>query len=180
MSRLGKKPIEIPGTVKVSVAGQVVTVAGPKGSLSYTMPEGIAVSQEGTLLKVQGTDEKSALWGLARASLNNMVVGVTAGYRKELEIQGVGYQATLQGKTKLVLRLGYSHPVEYAIPAGIVCEIPADSKGTLIFISGIDKQLVGQVAATIRSFKEPDLYLGKGVRYRGEQITLKEGKTVGK
>ena len=109
-----------------------------------------------------------------------MVLGTTAGYRKELEIQGVGYQATLQGKTKLVLRLGYSHPVEYAIPAGIVCEIPADSKGTLIFISGIDKQLVGQVAATIRSFKEPDLYLGKGVRYRGEQITLKEGKTVGK
>jgi large subunit ribosomal protein L6 len=182
MSRLGKKPIAVPGTVKVAIADQKVTVTGPKGTLSYTVPEGVAIKQDKDQLELKQITtarEGSALWGLARAMVNNMVTGVTTGFKKELEIQGVGYQGSMQGKTKLVLRLGYSHPVEFTVPQGITCEIPADSKGTIIIITGIDKQLVGQAAATIRSFREPDAYLGKGIRTRGEQITLKEGKSVG-
>lgn len=183
MSRLGKKPIEVPTSVKFTIEGNTFSATGPKGTLSYTLPEGYSINQEGqnlTIVTESNDKNASAFWGLARAMVNNIVVGVSVGFKKELEIQGVGYSAAMQGKDKLALRLGFSHPVEYQMPQGVTCEVPADSRGTVIILTGADKQLVGQVAATIRSYRKPDPYLGKGVRYRGEQITLKEGKSVGK
>lgn len=183
MSRLGKMPIEVPSAVKVSIQGRMFSATGPKGTLSYTLPEGFTISQEGQQVTiVANNDDKSsfAFWGLARAMVSNIVVGVSVGFKKELEVQGVGYVASMQGKDKLSLRIGYSHPVEFKVPQGVTCEVPSDSKGTLIVLTGADKQQVGQFAATIRSSRKPDPYLGKGIRYRGEQISLKEGKSVGK
>ena len=177
MSRIGREPIVVPAGVSVTVAeGNVVTVKGPLGELKDTFNANITIAQEGDkLLVTRPNDEKEnrALHGLTRTLLNNMVVGVTKGYEKKLEIVGVGYRAEKSG-TKLNLGLGYSHPVVFEEANGIKFECP-DS--TTILVKGIDKQAVGQVAAVIRSKRPPEPYLGKGVKYSGEYIRRKAGKT---
>jgi len=175
MSRIGRAPVAIPKGVEVRVEGARVSVKGPKGELQRTLPPDIRLQvADGRLLVERATDQRQhrALHGLARALLANMVRGVTAGYRVELEIQGVGYRAARQG-TSLVLSVGYSHPVEIAAPEGIVFEVPAPNR---IVVSGIDRELVGQVAARVRDVRKPDPYKGKGIRYAGERIKLKPGK----
>ena len=177
MSRIGREPIAVPAGVNVTIAdGNVVTVKGPLGELKQTFSANIAIAQDGDkLLVTRPNDEKEnrALHGLTRTLLNNMVVGVTKGYEKKLEIVGVGYRAEKQG-AKLVLGLGYSHPVVFEEKDGVKFEIP-DS--TTIIVKGIDKQAVGQVAAVIRSKRPPEPYLGKGIKYTGERIRRKAGKT---
>jgi large subunit ribosomal protein L6 len=180
MSRIGKQPIELKSQAKVSISGQDVTVAGPKGSLSFALPACVSARQEENMLLVECSSfEKNpknrALYGMVRSILNNMVQGVTDGFKRQLEIQGVGYRGQCSGK-RLILNLGYSHPVEFVAPEGVDISMPDN---THIVVEGIDKQAVGQVAATIRGFRPPDAYKGKGIRYQGEQISLKEGKTVG-
>ena len=178
MSRIGKKPVKLESGVSATLNGRQVTVTGPKGKLNYALPEGIAIVQEaGQLTLSAGDDSRQGkmFLGLARSLLQGMVVGVTAGYKKELQIEGVGFRGNVAGQ-KLNLSLGYSHPVIFDIPAGIKITMPDQTK---ITIEGIDKQLVGEVAASIRRTHKPDAYKGKGVRYAGELITLKEGKTVG-
>lgn len=178
MSRIGKKPVKLESGVSAALNGRKVTVTGPKGKLDYELPEGIALAQEaGQLTLSAGDDSRQGkmFLGLARSLLQGMVVGVTAGYKKELQIEGVGFRGNVAGQ-KLNLSLGYSHPVIFDIPAGIKITMPDQTK---ITIEGIDKQLVGEVAASIRRTHKPDAYKGKGVRYAGELITLKEGKTVG-
>jgi len=163
--------------VEVSIDGQVVRVKGPKGTLTHEVPEPIVVRQEGgTLLVERPNDERRArsLHGLTRTLVNNMVVGVSEGFRKELEIIGVGYRATAQGDSKLELALGFSHPVRVDAPDGITFEVPA---ATRVNVVGIDKQQVGQVAANIRSIRKPEPYKGKGIRYVGEYVIRKAGKT---
>jgi len=176
-SRIGSKPVEFPADVKVSVANGVVTVEGKKGKLSYEFPKCIGVEVEGNLVHVKCLDEAvdnaSAFHGLARSLVHNMVVGVSQGYRKELQIVGVGYKAALAG-SKLTLNLGYSHVIEYMIPDGAKVTVTDSVK---ITIEGIDKQLVGEVAARIRRFKKPEPYKGKGVRYSDENVVIKPGKT---
>lgn len=177
MSRIGKAPISVPSGVEVSIDGQVVRVKGPKGTLTHEVPEPIVVRQEGgTLLVERPNDERRArsLHGLTRTLVNNMVVGVSEGFRKELEIIGVGYRATAQGDSKLELALGFSHPVRVDAPDGITFEVPA---ATRVNVVGIDKQQVGQVAANIRSIRKPEPYKGKGIRYVGEYVIRKAGKT---
>lgn len=178
MSRIGKKPVKLESGVSATLTGRQVTVTGPKGKLDYELPAGIALAQEtGQLTLSAGDDSRQGkmFLGLARSLLQGMVVGVTAGYKKELQIEGVGFRGNVAGQ-KLNLSLGYSHPVIFDIPAGIKITMPDQTK---ITIEGIDKQLVGEVAASIRRTHKPDAYKGKGVRYAGELITLKEGKTVG-
>ncbi len=178
MSRVGKKPILIPKNVKVSVSGNTVLVEGPKGKLTFDSHPNMTVEVKADQVIVsRRSDEKSdkALHGLTRTLINNMVVGTTAGYQKELEIQGVGFRAQVSGK-KLVLQLGFSHPVEFHIPEGIVIETP---KPTQIIIKGIDKQKVGETAAEIRAIFPPEPYKGKGIRYVGEYVRKKVGKAVG-
>jgi len=175
MSRIGKKPIPIPTGVTVTIEPEVVRVAGPRGDLSERKNRSIEIKEEdGTLLITRPTDraEHRALHGLTRSLVANMVEGVTNGFTKTLEIQGVGYRAAVQGKV-LNLQLGFSHDVPYAIPPGITI---VTEKPTMISVSGIDKQLVGQVAAEIRSWRPPEPYKGKGVRYEGEYVRRKEGK----
>ena len=177
MSRIGKKPIAIPAGVKVTVADGTVTVEG-KGKLSLPLPPLVSVAVEGAEVIVSRQDEErasSAMQGLARSLINNMVIGVSAGFKKELQIVGVGYRAQMSG-SKLVLNLGYSHPIEYVVPEGVKVTVADNVK---ITVEGADKQLVGQAAATIRRFRKPEPYKGKGIRYVDEQITLKEGKSVG-
>ncbi len=177
MSRIGKKPIDVPAGVKVTISGNVVTVEG-KGKLSFTLPPHTAVAQEGNQLLVSQTDEvreASAMHGLARSIINNMVVGVSQGFKKELAIVGVGYKATLSGQ-KLTLSLGFSHQIVYDLPATIKATVTPENQ---IIIEGCDKQLVGEVAAEIRRFRPPEPYKGKGIRYVDERIILKEGKSVG-
>ncbi len=177
MSRIGKAVIVVPSGVEVSIDGQDVTVKGPKGTLNHVVPEPITVRQEGTTVLVERpNDERRArsLHGLTRTLVNNMVLGVSAGFRKELEIIGVGYRATAQGDNKLELALGFSHPVRVEAPAGITFEVPA---ATRVNVIGIDKQQVGQVAADIRSIRKPEPYKGKGIRYVGEYVIRKAGKT---
>jgi large subunit ribosomal protein L6 len=177
VSRIGKAPISVPSGVEVSIDGQVVRVKGPKGTLTHEIPEPIVVRQEGgTLLVERPNDERRArsLHGLTRTLVNNMVVGVSEGFRKELEIIGVGYRATAQGDSKLELALGFSHPVRVDAPDGITFEVPA---ATRVNVVGIDKQQVGQVAANIRSIRKPEPYKGKGIRYVGEYVIRKAGKT---
>ncbi len=177
MSRVGKKPIEIPSQVKVDIQGSVVSVEGPKGKLSHRLPEGIQVERsDGSLTVKRTSDEKRAksLHGLTRTLVDNIIKGVTQGYVKELEIQGVGYRAQM-ASGKLELYVGFTHPVIYVIPQGITIEIP---KPTQIAVKGIDKALVGQVAARIRDFAPPEPYKGKGVRYVGEVVRRKAGKAV--
>ncbi len=175
MSRIGKKPIPIPEGVAVSVAGETVKVKGPRGELEQKIPEGITVALEDGQIVVRRRDDdkrRRALHGLTRALLANLVEGVSRGFEKTLEIQGTGYRAAKSGK-KLVLSLGYSRPVEVEPPAGIEIEVP---QPTTVVVRGASKELVGQVAAYIRSLREVEPYLGKGIRYAGEKVRRKAGK----
>lgn len=179
MSRIGKKPIEIKKDVTVEIKDGTIRVKGPKGELTQTYDTRINISVEnGQVILTRNSDEKRvrALHGLYRALIQNMINGVTEGYTKKLEIVGVGYRAELKGRG-LQLALGYSHPIFFIPPKDVKIEVPAP---TNIVVSGIDKQLVGQVAAKIRSFRPPEPYKGKGIRYEGEQIIRKAGKTAGK
>ena len=180
MSRIGVKPITIPAGVKVTVNGQDVAVEGKLGKLAYTLPANIAAVVDGSEVKVsrkEDADELKAMHGLARSLVKNMVVGVSEGYKKELQIVGVGYKATLAG-TKLTLNLGYSHAIVYDVPAGLKLTV---TDGVKILIEGADKQLVGETAVcgggSIRKFKKPEPYKGKGVRYSDEHVVIKPGKT---
>jgi large subunit ribosomal protein L6 len=177
MSRIGKLPVAVPPKVKVEIQGQKVMVEGPKGKLNFELPSRTSAKLEGANLLVSrnGEDaEAKALHGLSRAIVNNMVKGVSDGFVKKLEIQGVGFKAAVQGN-KVNLALGYSHPINYPIPDQIKVTVEENTKLT---IEGPSKQLVGQVAAEIRSYYPPEPYKGKGVRYAGEQVRRKEGKTV--
>ena len=175
MSRIGRLPIAVPSTVDVTIEGRRLTVKGPKGTLTRELHPDIKVSrEEDNLVVTRPTEQKThkQLHGLTRTLVNNMVVGVTDGYRKGLEITGVGYRAALNGK-KLQLNLGYSHPIEIEPPSGITFEV---ENPTRLAVIGIDKELVGQIAARVRSTRKPEPYKGKGVRYAGEQIRRKAGK----
>ncbi len=178
MSRIGRAPITVPSGVEVSIADKQVTVKGPNGTLSRTVPGEILVRQEeSTLLVERPNDERQnrALHGLTRTLISNMVTGVTAGFTKDLEIVGVGYRATAKGPDAIELALGFSHPVNVDAPAGITFEVPAPTR---ISVKGIDKELVGQVAANIRKIRKPEPYKGKGVRYAGERVIRKAGKAA--
>lgn len=175
MSRIGKLPISIVDGVEITIAeGNYVTVKGPKGQLEKQLhPDMILERADGQVKVICPSDDKRALWGLTRTLLNNMVVGVTQGYSKNLELVGVGYRAQLQGK-KLVLAVGYSHPVEFEPEENMEIEVPAPTK---IIVKGIDKEKVGSLAANIRAVREPEPYKGKGIRYEGEVVKLKAGKS---
>jgi large subunit ribosomal protein L6 len=178
MSRIGKSPIPVPSGVDVTIDGSRVAVKGPQGTLARELPGEITVRQEdGTLLVERPDDQRHnrALHGLSRSLVNNMVVGVSTGFTKELEIVGVGYRATPQGPNKIELALGFSHPVTVDAPEGITFEVPAPTR---IVVKGIDKELVGQVAANIRKIRKPEPYKGKGVRYAGEVVRRKAGKAA--
>jgi large subunit ribosomal protein L6 len=175
MSRVGKNPVAIPAGVEVTQAGDALNVKGKLGSGSYNIPEGILVSLEGgkvTLTPAAKTTELRRIWGTTRNNVNNLVTGVSTGFTVKMEIQGVGYRAAIQGN-ELVMQLGFSHDVRFPIPEGITikCEKP-----TAIAVSGSDKQRVGQTAAVIRAYKRPEPYKGKGIRYEGERVLIKEGK----
>ena len=175
MSRIGKKPVTIPAGVTLTQNGQDIAVKGPKGELSFTLPSAVTGSLkdgEFTVQTVEGSKNASAMWGMSRTMVANLIEGVTNGFKKELELRGVGYRAQAQG-TKLTMQLGFSHDVVYEAPDGISIAAP---KPTQIVIEGIDKQKVGQVAAEIRSYRKPEPYKGKGVRYLGEYVRQKEGK----
>ena len=173
MSRVAKKPVELPQGVTATVAGQVVTVKGAKGSLTLPLAPGVSVTQDKQTLLVQVAERANLpSGGATRAHLANMVQGVSKGYEKKLELVGVGYRAAVQGKT-LNLTLGFSHPVAFPVPDGITIETPTQTE---ILIKGTDRQQVGQVAAVIRDFRAPEPYKGKGIRYSGEKIELKEAK----
>jgi large subunit ribosomal protein L6 len=180
MSRIGQAPITVPSGVDVTItstgAGQNITVKGPKGTLSRTIAPTITITnQDGTLSVTRPDDEREnrALHGLTRSLVNNMVVGVTDGFKKTLEIVGVGYRAEAQGPNAIRLALGFSHPVNVKAPEGVTFEVPA---ATQVVVNGIDKEVVGQVAADIRSIRKPEPYKGKGVRYQGERVLRKAGK----
>jgi large subunit ribosomal protein L6 len=175
MSRIGKKPVAIPGGVTAAVNGQEVSVKGPKGELKHVLVDQIMAKTDKDGIEIamrEDTKEARAMWGMSRTLVANLVTGVTEGFTKKLEITGVGYRAAVQGQA-LQLQLGYSHDITYPLPDGIQAQCP---KPTEILISGIDKQKVGQVAAEIRRFRPPEPYKGKGVRYAGEYILRKEGK----
>jgi len=175
MSRIGEKPIDVPSGVTITVDGSHLTTKGSKGELSLDLPEGIAAAVEGNTVVMTREDEsRKAFHGLARSLVANMVEGVSNGYTKELEIQGVGFRAAVQGKT-LSLSLGFASPIEYAIPDTVTIAV---NNNTEVVVSGADKQQVGDVAARIRSFYPAEPYKGKGVRYKGERVRRKEGKTV--
>ncbi len=177
MSRIGKKPIGVPKGVSVKLEGRSVNVKGPNGELSWEVPVRISVKEsDGNLLVERGDDQRQtrALHGLSRSLLANMVSGVSQGFTRALEITGVGYRAQVQG-SKIIFSLGYSHPVEYVLPQGISAEV--DKKQTSLTLKGADKQKLGQVAADIKALRWPDAYKGKGIRYAGEHIKLKAGKT---
>lgn len=176
MSRIGNKVITLPAGVEISQKGNEVTVKGPKGELTTKFSPLIIINVDGnevTLTRPDDTKESKTMHGTMRANLNNMVIGVSEGFQKSLELIGVGYRAQLQGK-KLVLNVGYSHPVEIEAPAGIEFEVPSN---TNVIVKGIDKQVVGEVAANIRGVRPPEPYKGKGIRYTGEYVRRKEGKT---
>lgn len=179
MSRIGRKPISLPQGVEVTVDGNLVAVKGPKGSLAQVIPEGITiVNEDGNILVTRPNDTKMlrSYHGLTRSLIANMVDGVSNGFEKKLELVGVGYRAQLQGE-KLVINIGFSHPVEIEPPAGIQFEVPAVTK---ITVKGIDKQLVGNTAAHIRAIRKPEPYKGKGIKYENEVIRRKAGKAGGK
>lgn len=178
MSRIGKVPVQIPNGVTVQIDGQTVAAKGPKGELSITLMQGYKIEQKEQIIEVNPIDESTQLqkfWGLQRTLLANTLQGVSEGFTKILEVNGVGYRVALQGKT-LVLNLGFSHPIEYTAPEGIDLKV----EQTTITVSGADKQQVGQVAAAIREFKKPEPYKGKGIKYQGEVIRRKAGKTAAK
>ena len=175
MSRVGKKPVSVPTGVTANVDGQTVKVKGPKGALQFIVPDDVAVVMDKGAIKLDprnATKKARALWGTSRANVANLLLGVTKGYEKKLEINGVGFRAAVSGKT-LQLQLGYSHDVNYPIPEGITIATP---KPTEIVVAGIDRQKVGQVAAEIREYRSPEPYKGKGVKYSDEYIFRKEGK----
>ena len=179
MSRIGKKPIPLPAGVKYTVQGNTVLVEGPKGKLTAMLPSGIKLEKkDGSLLAVREKEELAALHGLTRALVSNAVEGVTKGWTRELDIVGIGYRAELKGKGTVVFTLGFSHPIEFPLPTGI--EVAIDPKQTHLTISGIDRQKVGQVAADMRSLRKPDPYKNKGVRYMGERLKKKVGKSGAK
>ena len=179
MSRIGKKPIAVPKGVTVKLEGNTVAVQGPKGKLETPLPLGIKMEQkDGHLLAIRENDSQAAVHGLARALVNNAVEGVTKGWAKELEIVGIGYRAELKGKGIVVFTLGYSHPIEYPLPTGV--DVAVDPKQTKLTVNGIDRQKVGQVAAEMRALRPPDPYKNKGVRYVGERLKKKVGKTGAK
>ena len=176
MSRVGKSPIPVPSGVDVAIEGAHISVKGPKGTLERDIPGAITVRQDGEELLVERPDDERrnrAMHGLVRSLINNMVLGVTQGFRKELEIVGVGYRATAKGPGAMELALGFSHPVNITAPDGVTFEVPAPNR---IVVSGIDKESVGQVAADIRAWRKPEPYKGKGVRYAGEYVQRKAGK----
>ena len=175
MSRIGKKPVPLPQGVSASVSGQSVEVKGPKGTRSFHATDDVTLTIEENAVKVtpRGTSKRARQqWGMVRSQVENLVTGVTTGFKKELEIQGVGYRAAVTGKV-LKLSLGYSHDVNFDVPAGVTVVTP---KQTEIIVEGIDQQLVGQVAANIREWRKPEPYKGKGIRYKGEFVFRKEGK----
>jgi large subunit ribosomal protein L6 len=175
MSRIGKKPVELPKGVSATLSGQTVEVKGPKGTRSFTATDDVTISIDGNTVTVKprGNSKRARQqWGMSRSMVENLAVGVSTGFKKELEIQGVGYRATMQGNV-LKLALGYSHDVNFDVPEGVTVTAP---KQTEVIIEGIDKQLVGQVAANIREWRAPEPYKGKGIRYNGEFVFLKEGK----
>jgi len=179
MSRIGKKPIAVPKGVTATIQGNVVALQGPKGKLETQLPPGIRMEQkDGTLVAIRDNDMQAALHGLARALVNNAMEGVTKGWTRDLEIVGIGYRAELKGKGVVVFSLGYSHPIEYPLPSGI--EVTIDPKQTKLAVTGIDRQKVGQVAAEMRGLRPPDPYKNKGVRYAGERLKKKVGKTGAK
>jgi len=178
MSRVGQAPIPVPSGVEVKIEGRVVTVKGPKGELSRTLPEALSITQDDgelTVARVDDERESRALHGLFRTLIANMVTGVTEGYRRGLEIVGVGYRATAQGDRALELAVGYSHTVKVQAPEGITFEVPSNTR---IDVVGIDKETVGQVAADIRAIRKPEPYKGKGIRYQGEVVRRKAGKAA--
>jgi large subunit ribosomal protein L6 len=177
MSRIGKKPVSIPSNVTTTVSGQNIKMKGPKGELSFAVPEDVKVEfADGKITVTPANDTKKArsMWGMSRTQVANLIKGVTEGYSQVLEIQGVGFRAALKGK-ELGLNIGFSHDVSHPIPAGVDVKV-SGAKSEVITVSGIDKQLVGQVAADIRSYRPPEPYQGKGIRYKGEYIFRKEGK----
>ena len=177
MSRIGKNPIEIPQGFEVKIDGSTVTVKGPKGTLTETFLDVVTIKQEGNQIVVTRKDDSvKNIHGLTRTLVANMVKGVTEGFEKALEINGIGYKAQKQGN-KLVLTIGFSHPVEVEEPEGITIDVPTPNN---IIVKGIDKQLVGQVATNIRNYKRPEPYKGKGIKYAGERIRRKEGKAGAK
>lgn len=179
MSRIGKKPIPLPAGVKYKVDGNTVLVEGPKGKVSALVAEGISLeTQDGQLLVKRSDDKFAAYHGLTRALVFNAVQGVTQGWKKELDIVGIGYRAELKGKGMVVFTLGYSHPIEFPLPSGV--EVAIDPKQTHLTITGIDRQKVGQVAADMRALRKPDPYKNKGVRYTNERLKKKAGKTGAK
>lgn len=175
MSRIGKKPVELPSGVSASVSGQTIEVKGPKGARTFTATDDVTLTVEDNIVKIEprGKSKRARQqWGMSRTQVANLVAGVTQGFKKELEIQGVGYRAQMQGNT-LKLNLGYSHDVDFVAPDGITITAP---KQTEIVVEGIDQQQVGEVAAKIRDWRRPEPYKGKGIRYKGEFIFRKEGK----
>jgi large subunit ribosomal protein L6 len=175
MSRIGKKPVELPKGVTASLSGQTIEVKGPKGTRSFGATDDVTIAIEGetVTVKPRGTSKRARQqWGMTRSQIENLVQGVTTGFKKELEIQGVGYRAAIAGNV-LKLSLGYSHEVNFEVPAGVTVTAP---KQTEIVVEGIDQQLVGQVAANIREWRKPEPYKGKGIRYKDEYIFRKEGK----
>ena len=178
MSRIGKQPITVPSGVDVTISGSHIAVKGPKGQLEMDAPEDITVARDGDDIVVTRPDDERAhraLHGLTRSLVNNMVLGVSEGFSRDLEIVGVGYRALAQGQDKIELQVGYSHPVPVKAPAGITFEVPAPNRVT---VKGIDKQLVGQVAADIRKIRKPEPYKGKGIRYSDERVLRKAGKSA--
>jgi large subunit ribosomal protein L6 len=175
MSRIGKKPVELPSGVTATVSGQTVEVKGPKGTRKFTATDDVTIALDGNAVKItpRGTSKRARQqWGMSRSMVANLVTGVTTGFKRELEINGVGYRAQMQGNT-LKLALGYSHDVNFEVPAGVTVTAP---KQTEIVVEGIDEQQVGQVAANIREWRGPEPYKGKGIKYKGEFIFRKEGK----
>ena len=175
MSRIGKKPVELPSGVSASVSGQTIEVKGPKGTRTFTATDDVTLTVADNAVSVmpRGKSKRARQqWGMSRSMVANLVTGVSEGFKRELEIQGVGYRATAQGES-LKLALGYSHDVDFSVPAGVTVTTP---KNTEIVVEGIDQQLVGQVAANIREWRAPEPYKGKGIRYKGEYIFRKEGK----
>jgi large subunit ribosomal protein L6 len=178
MSRIGKKPVPVPSTVTATLAGQDVKVKGPKGELSFVVPDALKVAKNGSNIEVSviaDTKVARSMWGMSRTMIVNMIKGVTDGYTRTLEIHGVGFRAAMVGKDKVQMQVGYSHDVIHPIPAGVDVKV-GGAKQDLITITGIDKQVVGQLAAELRAYRKPEPYQGKGVRYQGEYIFRKEGK----
>jgi large subunit ribosomal protein L6 len=178
MSRIGKRPVPVPSNVTATVSGQTVKVKGAKGELSFTVPEEIKLEKSADGIEVSPLDDTKkarAMWGMSRTMIQNLIKGVTEGYTHTLEIHGVGFKAALKGKDQLQLSVGYSHDVIHQIPPGVEVKVTG-AKQEIVTVSGIDKRIVGQIAADIRASRKPEPYQGKGVRFKGEYILRKEGK----